>query len=97
MELKIEGDYTVAQAAERKPPLLAALAALASGEALTLDLSGVTEIDCAGVQLLLLAQREAGHQGSKLLLQQHSPAVLDAFALLGLAGHFGAPQAAAAR
>jgi anti-anti-sigma regulatory factor len=53
-------------------------------DAPALDLSAVTEFDSAGVQLLLVARREAARLGKRLVLQDASPAVHDAFALLGL-------------
>jgi anti-sigma B factor antagonist len=53
-------------------------------DAPVLDLSEVTEFDCAGMQLLLVARREADQLGKQLTLQGASPAVRDAFALLGM-------------
>jgi len=43
------------------------------------------------VQLLMLAKREANAAGRTLRLVGHSRAVLEAFELLDLAGHFGDP------
>jgi anti-anti-sigma regulatory factor len=48
---------TIYQAQAQKEQLLAALAAT---EHLELDLSAVTEMDTAGLQLLLLLKREVG-------------------------------------
>jgi anti-anti-sigma factor len=53
-------------------------------DAPALDLANVTEFDSAGVQLLLMARREAARLGKRLALQAASPAVRDTFALLGL-------------
>lgn len=88
--LRIEGELTIFRAAELKPLLLAEPLPLA------IDLSGVTEIDTAGVQLLLLAKNTARAQQRELRLVAHSPAVLDVFELLNLAACFGDPLAAAA-
>jgi len=55
---------------------------------LELELSGVTDIDMAGVQLLLLAKRELSARGYHLHLVGSSRAVADAFALCGLGTHF---------
>ena len=48
------------------------------------DLSGITEIDCSGVQLLLLARRAAAAAGHSLLLQNPSAPVIEVFALLDI-------------
>jgi anti-anti-sigma factor len=79
--LAVEGELTIYRAAELHPVLLDAVH---TQDAPALDLSGVTEFDCAGLQLLLVARREARRLGKDLPLQGASPAVRDAFALLGL-------------
>lgn len=79
--LAVEGEMTIYRAAELKPALLDAVR---TTDAPALDLSAVTEFDCAGVQLLLVARREAERLGKRLTLSAASPAVLDAFALLGM-------------
>ena len=80
--LAVEGEMTIYRAAEPHPALLDAVR---TRDAPALDLSAVTEFDSAGVQLLLVARREAARLGKRLVLQDASPAVRDAFALLGLA------------
>jgi anti-anti-sigma factor len=80
--LAVEGEMTIYRAAELHPALLDAVR---TQDAPALDLSAVTEFDSAGVQLLLVARREAGRLGKRLVLQGASPAVRDVFALLGLA------------
>jgi anti-anti-sigma factor len=79
--LAVEGEMTICRAAELKPALLDAVRA---HDAPALDLAGVTEFDSAGVQLLLMARREAARLGKPLALLGASPAVRDTFALLGL-------------
>ena len=86
--IALEGELTIFSALETKQTLLGALV---PGVTLDCDLSGVTEFDTAGVQLLMLAKREAGARGAVLRLVGHSPAVLGAFELLDLGGHFGDP------
>jgi anti-anti-sigma regulatory factor len=61
-----------------------------------IDLSGVTELDCAGVQLLMLAKKTALAQGRDIKLNAHSPAVIEVFELLNVAGYFGDPLVMAA-
>jgi anti-anti-sigma factor len=88
--LAIEGELTIYRAAELRQALLAALGDGAGGD-LEIDLAAVTEFDSAGVQLLMAARKSAAARGRALRLVHHSPAVLDAFAVLDLAGHFGDP------
>ncbi len=85
--LRIEGELTIYRAAELKHALLEPLAA----GSVELDLSAVTEIDSAGVQLLMLAKREASLHDCEFRLANHSAAVLEVFELLDLAGYFGDP------
>ena len=58
--LALRDDMTIYQAQAQKEQLLAALAATPH---LELDLSGVGEMDTAGLQLLLLLKREGVQQG----------------------------------
>lgn len=86
--LRIEGEMTIYRAAELKQVLLASLD---QTEELEIDLAAVTEFDSAGVQILILAKRQALARQRKLRLIAHSPAVLDVFELLNLAAYFGDP------
>ncbi len=79
--LRLAPELTIYSAAQVRQELLDALGASAS---LTLDLSGVCELDSAGVQLLLAASRHARSHGGILRLRAHAPAVQEAFKLLGL-------------
>ncbi|NMM29385.1 MAG: STAS domain-containing protein [Glaciimonas sp.] len=92
--LRIQGELTIYRAAELKQALLAALAEPSS---LEVDLSCVTEIDTAGVQLLMLAKKTAQERQRELRLVAHSPAVIDVFELLNLAAYFGDPLVIASR
>jgi len=89
--LRIDGELTIFRAAELKPVLLT------EPMPLELDLSGVTELDSAGVQLLMLAKRAAQAQQRELRLVAHSPAVIEVFELLNLAAYFGDPLVMAQR
>ncbi|MED5621997.1 STAS domain-containing protein [Ideonella sp. BN130291] len=86
--LSLRGELNIYRAAELKAQLLAALD---GAPALELDLSGVTEIDSAGVQLLMLARRSALARQRALRLVGHSAAVNDVFQLLDLHAYFGDP------
>ena len=81
--LALEGELTVQTAADRRAVLAAALAG--PGD-LDLDLSAVTELDTAGLQLLLLARRETGHTGARLTVSAASRAVTDVLAIAGMNG-----------
>ena len=92
--LRIEGDMNIYRAAELKEVLLAPLA---SASTLEVDLSGVTEIDTSGLQLLMLAKKTAQAAGGELRLTGHSAAVVDVFELLNLGALFGDPLVIAPR
>jgi anti-anti-sigma regulatory factor len=83
--LRIAGEFTVFTAAALKPVLLC------TPLPQEIDLSDVTEIDTAGVQLLMLAKRSALEQDRELRLVGHSPAVIEVFELLNVAAYFGDP------
>ncbi|WP_377703717.1 lipid asymmetry maintenance protein MlaB [Pseudoduganella sp. UC29_71] len=91
--LFIEGELTIYRAAELKDALLAAVN---HSPVLEVDLAGVTDIDTAGVQLLMLAKRSALQLQRQVRLVSHSPAVLEVFELLDLGAWFGDPLLMAA-
>jgi len=76
-----EGEMTIYTAAELKTSLASALAAC---EDLDIHLAGVSEMDTAGLQLLLAARREAERCGKSLRLKDCSEVVLDVFELCGM-------------
>ncbi len=84
--LNLEGDLTIYTAAKQKEVLSDLLQN--SGE-LEINLSGVTELDSAGLQLLILAKREAAKREQSLRFVMHSRAVLEALELANLAAPFG--------
>lgn len=86
--MHIEGELSIYTAAEVKPQLYSALQQNAE---LELDLSAVSEMDSAGLQLLIAAKREAADRGVTLRLTQHSPAVLEVLDLCNMAPFFGDP------
>ena len=89
--LRIEGELTIFRAIELKQALLADPAPL------EIDLSGVTEIDTAGVQLLMMAKKAAQRAKRELRLVGHSPVVLEVFELLNVAAYFDDPLLLASR
>ncbi|MHB9118569.1 MAG: STAS domain-containing protein [Burkholderiales bacterium] len=86
--LHVDGEMTIYQAADIKNELMGHLA---SSEGVDIDLSAVSELDSAGLQLLILAKREATQTGKSLRLLSHSQAVLDVLDICNLAAYFGDP------
>jgi anti-anti-sigma factor len=82
---RVDGELTIYRAAELRDALLAALAGLADGDSLQVDLSAVTEMDCAGVQLLMAARKTARAGGRDVRIVDRSPAVTEVFDILQLA------------
>jgi anti-sigma B factor antagonist len=82
----IEGEMTIYRAAEIKQRLLTPIVESAIVE---FNLSKVTELDSAGVQLLMLAKRTAQAKHGELRLVELSTAVLDVMELLNLGSYFG--------
>jgi anti-sigma B factor antagonist len=89
--LRIVGELTIFRASELK---LALVGAPAPTE---VDLAGVTEIDSAGVQLLMLAKKTALKHQRDFRLVAHSEAVMEVFELLDVASYFNDPLVMAAR
>jgi anti-anti-sigma factor len=87
--LEIDGELTIAVAAEQQGQLRAFLQQ--GGAAVAIDLSGVTELDTAGLQLLLAARREAAQQGTALTFRDPSQAVRDVFTTANLVGELDEP------
>jgi anti-anti-sigma factor len=92
--LAIIEDLTIYNAMAQKEQLISALQ---SSDALELDLSHVGEIDTAGLQILLLAKREAGLQHKDLSIIAHSPCVRQTLDFCNLAAFFGDPVIITAR
>ncbi|MDE3010587.1 MAG: STAS domain-containing protein [Pseudomonadota bacterium] len=90
----LDQDLTIYHVQDQLRTLLEALAA---GPELVLDLSRVGEIDTAGMQVLILAQREALAAGKALHIAAHSPATQEALGFFNLASFFAAPTASPLR
>ena len=86
--LRIDGEFTIYRAAELAEALKAALAGAAAAPALEIDLSGVTEMDCAGAQLLLAARRSARESGRALRVTGRSTVAAETMAILRLEAEF---------
>jgi len=58
---------------------------------LQIDLSEVSEVDSAGLQILLFLKQEASKRNITLSLVNHSQAIVEVLELLNLSAHFGDP------
>ena len=81
--LRIDGDLTVYTAGEWRARLASALDPT-TGQGTLIDVSRVTEIDTAGLQLLLMARRAAAARPGPFALLAPSPSVRDLLQLCGL-------------
>ena len=82
----IDGELTIFTAAEMKSSLLALLN---TTDDLEINLANITEIDAAGLQLLILLKRESATAGKVLHYVMHSKIVLDLLELANLTSSFG--------
>lgn len=89
--LEVEGDLTILTARRQKERLLPALRAPYT--VIEVDLAQVTEIDTAGVQLLLMGCNVAMVMGGALKLVRTSPAVAEVIELLSLRQIFASAAA----
>lgn len=92
--LVLEGAVAIYAARELKERLLSAVR---DNRELHLDLSQVTELDSAGLQVLYLAKREAARREHALRIVAHSDAVREVLDLCNLHAYFGDPTLIPAR
>ncbi|HEY5958970.1 MAG TPA: STAS domain-containing protein [Polyangiaceae bacterium] len=83
---RVEGEMTIYRATALKAELLAALQPNVD---LAVDLSAVTELDTAGLQLLLLAHRTAKMRNGHVRFVALSSAVIEVIELLRLQAELG--------
>lgn len=89
--VKIRGEFTIFTAQVYKEQLANAVRDSEVGAEIDIDLSDVTEIDTAGIQLMVMAKREAASRGGNVRFVRHSDSVLDLIDLYALASQFGDP------
>ena len=93
-KIAMVGTMTIYEAAAHKRDLLNAFN---TSNELEIDLSGVTEMDSAGLQLLVLLKREAVREGKQVRLVAHSAASLDVLEVYNLGAYFGDPLVISSR
>ncbi|BCY10196.1 lipid asymmetry maintenance protein MlaB [Actinoplanes sp. L3-i22] len=76
-----DDELTIVTAAEHRERLLAALG---DGIGVRLDLSGISDLDTAGLQVLLLARNEGARLGLPVEFTEPSPAVAAVLELTSL-------------
>ncbi|WP_018151817.1 STAS domain-containing protein [Leeia oryzae] len=86
--LQLSGEVNIFTAAAIREQLLARLE---TSPRLEIDLAEVSEIDTAGLQLLLAAKLTCQSKGGDLTLVHHSAPVLDVMDLCNLTHVFGDP------
>ena len=83
--VELEGELTIFTAAQQHERLRLVLEADSD---LRLGLSGVTGLDTAGLQVLMLARNEASRRGFSLTFCEPSSSVTDVLAIAQLDGEF---------
>ena len=87
-KVSINDELTIYSATAHKESLLKYLS---DCDEMEVDLSGVGEMDSAGLQLLLMLKQEAEHEKKALRLNNHSEPVLEILELVNLVSYFGDP------
>ena len=62
--------------------------ALESNRSVAIDLTGVTDIDCAGLQILLMARKEALLRNRVVRFIGHNPVVMECLHMMNLINFF---------
>ena len=86
--IDIKDEMTIYTASTLKHELLDQLT---HHDSLQVSLEGVTEMDSAGVQIMLLLKKEQQSLKKELRFVKHSQPVIDVLEMFNLSGHFGDP------
>lgn len=84
LDILMEGELTIYTAAELRNHFMGILAKACQGMDVRIDMEAVTEIDSAGVQLLVLLKRELLSLGLLVKVVRWSRAVGETFEFVGL-------------
>jgi anti-anti-sigma factor len=86
--IRLAGELTIFNVSEMWRSMLQLLNGT---EEIEIDLHGVSEIDTAGIQLLMLLKMAVEKRGRSARFVNHSKEVLDGIELFDLASYFGDP------
>jgi anti-sigma B factor antagonist len=81
VRVAVDDELTIVTVAAHRETLLAALR---DGSAVRVELSGISDLDTAGLQVLLLARDEAARLHVPIVFADPSAVVADVLALTGL-------------
>lgn len=87
-KLDIPGDMTIYEAAETKELFEKALS---DNDDINVNLTNVSEIDSAGLQLMVSLKNAASKSKKTVTYVAHSQAVIDLLDLFNMSSHFGDP------
>lgn len=87
--ISIDGEMTISRAAAIKNEIFEKME---WGSAVSLDLSGVSEMDTSGFQILMLAQREAAIKNCAFSIKSQSPATEAVLELFKMREHLDASE-----
>ena len=83
---QIDGEMTIFRATELREKIMQLIS---GNDGVEIDLSHVTEVDGAGMQLMVSAKLEAILRGKTLRFSGHSKPILDMLDMSDLGGFFG--------
>jgi anti-anti-sigma regulatory factor len=86
INLPIEGELTIFRTQALRETIMANIVA---NDEVEIDLSGITEVDAAGMQLMVASKLEAILRGKTLRYAGHSKTVLEMIDLCDLGSFFG--------
>jgi anti-anti-sigma factor len=86
--ITLSGELTIFTASELWQSLQLTLK---NAEGVEIDLLGVSDMDTAGIQLLMMSSKSGQDKSSPVRFLNHSQAVLDGLDLFDLVAHFGVP------
>lgn len=86
LRIRIQGELVIAHVSDAREQLIQRKV---NQDQVLVDLSEVEDLDTAGVQLLIALKKHSQAAGYRLRFTNHSPVVLEYFALYGLVGYFG--------
>ncbi len=86
LHIPIEGEMTIFRAQELREAIIPVIS---GNDEIEIDLSNVTEVDAAGMQLMVSVKLEAILRGKTLRYVGHSKPIMDMIDLSGLGEFFG--------